>query len=202
MLVERRGFGRGDSGLGRLRLRLSFLEVPVRPSSQKETTFRRTLREPVRMARGEDAGTPAISASAHHFLTSDLDLASAEDAQIVSTHHVTRQREAQKHAAELVPRGLTQKPRRLTFPTSDSPGQSSGQCAARRADLRWRVRTCMVVCAGGPEGALDRSTKARCGCLPARPDRPEVGASLPDQLNAVRFFWSNYAYARRVVYIT
>ena len=86
-----------DSGAERFKNKMKSVEVPVRPSSQKETTFRRTLREPVRMARGEDAGTPAISASAHHFLTSDLDLASAEDAQIVSTHHVTRQREAQKH---------------------------------------------------------------------------------------------------------
>ena len=49
-----------------------------------------------------------LSASAHHFATADLDLASAEDAQIVSSHHVTKKHEVQKHAAELVERELTE----------------------------------------------------------------------------------------------
>lgn len=53
-------------------------------------------------------GRPPMSASAHHFLTADLDLATAEDAAIVSTHHTTRQREVQKHAAEMSERDLTQ----------------------------------------------------------------------------------------------
>lgn len=53
-------------------------------------------------------GLPPLSASAHHVVTSDLDLANAEAAQIVSTHHLTRTRETQKHAAELVERELTE----------------------------------------------------------------------------------------------
>jgi hypothetical protein len=58
--------------------------------------------------------------------------------------------------------------------------------------MRWR--------AGRSARSIDKGPVR----LPAGPTRPpcEVGASLPDQLNAVRFFWSNYAYARRVVYIT
>ena len=38
--------------------------------------------------------------------SSDLDLASAADLGLVSTHHLTRKREVQKHAAELVERDL------------------------------------------------------------------------------------------------
>jgi len=53
-------------------------------------------------------GGPLLSTSAHHFVTSDLDLASAEDAAVVSTHHLTKAREMQKHAAEMMPRELTE----------------------------------------------------------------------------------------------
>jgi len=53
-------------------------------------------------------GGAPLSASAHHLMTADLDLPSAEDAALVSTHHLTRQREVQLHAAELVPRELTE----------------------------------------------------------------------------------------------
>jgi len=49
-----------------------------------------------------------LSASAHHFVTSDLDLEHAEDALIVGSHHLTRQHEVQKHAAEMVERDLTE----------------------------------------------------------------------------------------------
>ena len=50
---------------------------------------------------------PTLSVSAQHVLTSDLDLASADDASVVASHHLTKQRETQKHAAELIPRELT-----------------------------------------------------------------------------------------------
>jgi len=50
-------------------------------------------------------GGPLLSASASHFEPADLDLSSG-DAELVSTHHLTRRREVQKHAAELVERNL------------------------------------------------------------------------------------------------
>ena len=55
------------------------------------------------------AGPPSrrLSASAHHAVPDDLDVVSAEGGQTVSTHHLTKAREMQKHAAELVERDLT-----------------------------------------------------------------------------------------------
>lgn len=47
-----------------------------------------------------------LSASALPFTSSDLDLPSLEAAQIVSSHHTTRKREVQRHAADLVERDL------------------------------------------------------------------------------------------------
>ena len=51
-------------------------------------------------------GAPRLSASAHHFYTSDLDLGNLDEAATVMAHHVTKKREMQKHAAELVERNL------------------------------------------------------------------------------------------------
>ena len=41
-----------------------------------------------------------------HFYTSDLDLGNLDEAATVMAHHVTKKREMQKHAAELVERNL------------------------------------------------------------------------------------------------
>ena len=51
-------------------------------------------------------GASPLSVSALPYTTSDLDLNSVEDAQFVASHHATRKREIQKHAAELTERDV------------------------------------------------------------------------------------------------